>query len=261
MPSAPIKFTEWMSSYVANDKKFGRKIFRYHPRSDQHSKLLCALIFNDLMEACPSLRKDITEGRVVCGINSACSFPNGKTKTLDLAIGEPLNPVLGLPPQVLMSDQPIKDVRISCEAKQAMTEHQKSKPRLFDELSSSHEIVHQGVPKAIATGIVVVNIASVYASPTRQTSRRGPPVMTKHRQPDVTKQMVDHLRGLKVRDTQDGVGFDAFAQVVLDCDNIGACRLHTDPPAPQPGDRDHYDSFIQRISKAYEERFGTATSQ
>lgn len=261
MPNAPERFCEWTSTYLANDKKFGRKIFRYHPRSDQHSKIICALIFQDLMEACPTLRRHIQEGVVVCGINSSCSFSNGKTKTLDLAIGVPLHPDLKMPQPALMSDQPIKDVRISCEAKQVMTEHQKSKPRLFDELSSSHEIVHQGVPKAIATGIVVVNIADNYASPTRQVGPDGPPVITKHRQPEVTKLMIDHLRGLKIRESDDGVGFDSFAQVVLDCDNIGACRLHTEPPAPQPGDRDHYDSFIQRISKAYEERFGAATSQ
>jgi hypothetical protein len=31
--------------------------------------------------------------------------------------------------------------------------------------------------------------------------------------------------------------------------------LHTDAPAPQLGDRDHYESFVARIAKAYTDRF------
>ena len=39
--------------------------------------------------------------------------------------------------------------------------------------------------------------------------------------------------------------------VVVDCDNQEATTLWTDPPSPQPGDRDHYDTFVQRIARAY----------
>jgi hypothetical protein len=137
-----------------------------------------------------------------------------------------------------------------------MTEHSKTKPRIFDELSSSHEIVHQGQPDAIAAGIVVVNIAKTFASPLRQLSGEGPLIITNHKQPEVAESMVRHLRGLKMRDRVGEVGFDAFATIVVDCDNLGPATLHTKPPAPQPGDRDHYDTFLDRISRAYTERFG-----
>lgn len=135
-----------------------------------------------------------------------------------------------------------------------MTEHGKTKPRIFDELNSSHEIVHQGDPEAIAAGITLVNIAATFVSPTRQ--KGGSLIVTKHRQPDVAQQMIEHLRGLPIRADRSNAGFDAFATIVIDCDNQKLASLWTAPPAPQPGDRDHYDSFLAALSRAYEERFG-----
>lgn len=148
----------------------------------------------------------------------------------------------------------IERVLLSCESKAAMTEHVKAKPRIFDELSSSHLIVHEGDPDAIAAGVTVVNIAGTFVSPTRQKSRKV--IVTRHRQPDVARQMVEHLRGLPIRADKTSVGFDAYATIVVDCDNRALASLWTDPPAPQPGDRDHYDTFLGALSRACEERFG-----
>lgn len=254
MSETPIKFTEWTSSHIANDNKHGRKVYRYHPRSDEHSKVLCRLILDDLLAACPALAKHAAAREVVGGINVPFTFSNGKRKNLDLAVGVPDCPVVEPLEQMQILDGKLSELRISVEAKQCMTEHSKTKPRLFDELSSSHEIVHQGSPAAIAGGVVVVNIADRFASPLRQNAD-GPLVFTEHRQPKVTKSMVEHLRGLKLRDSIDDVGFDAFSTIVIECDNTGECRLHTDVPSPQSGDLDHYHTFIQRISDAYASRW------
>ncbi len=188
------------------------------------------------------------------GINVPYTFANGKKKNLDLAIGVPDGVIEEPLDRVSILSGPISELRISIEAKQCMTEHGKTKPRLFDELSSSHEIVHQGDPKAIAGGIVVVNISDRFASPLRQAAE-GPVVFTPHKQPKVTESMVQHLRGLKLRDTTEDVGFDAFATIVIDCDNVGHCGLHSEHPAPQAGEQDHYDTFIHRISEAYSSRW------
>lgn len=245
-----------MSGHVANDNKFGRRVFRYHPRSDEHSKKLCELLLTDLLGECPVLREHGRTGTLVGGINVGYRFSNGKVKTIDLGIGTPRDPAQVVLGAGAMATGEIGGLRIACEAKQCMTEHSKSQPRIFDELSSSHEIVHQGDREAIACGIVVVNIAPRFASPLRQKSRRGPLIVTEHRQPDVAAAMVHHLRGLRVRESTSDVGFDAFATLVINCDNTGPCHLHTAPPAPQPGDPDHYATFLQRISRAYEERYG-----
>lgn len=252
---APALFAKWTGCNIANDKKFGRKIFRYHPRSDEHSKMLCRLVLMDIVETCPALAGQAKEGTVVAGINASYTFPNGKKKTLDLAVGTPSEGIQLPSADELIAFGEIGNLRIACEAKQCMTEHSKTQPRIFDELSSAHEIVHQGDTNIVSLGVVVVNIASQYASPTRQTSGDGPPVFSTHRQPDVTASMVRHLRGLLVRERPGEVGFDAFATIVISCDNVGACTLCTAPPAPQPGDKDHYEVFLRRISEAYDGRF------
>ena len=135
-----------------------------------------------------------------------------------------------------------------------MTEHSKSQPRVFDELGSSHEIVHQGDRQAIAAGITVVNIAETFVSPLRQKSAELH--VSRHKQPRAAQRMVQHLRGLPIRESIDGIGFDAFATVVVDCDNQGPATLWTDAPSPQPGEADHYEAFLNRISHAFDERFG-----
>ncbi len=200
------------------------------------------------------LRDHALADRIVYGINARHTFPNGKRKTLDLAIGT----------AAAVNETPrfgdaihaggIERVLIACEAKTVMTEHGKSQPRVFDELGSSHEIVHQGDRQAIAAGITVVNIAGTFVSPLRQKSKKLH--ISQHKQPHAAERMVNHLRGLPIRESVDETGFDAYATIVVDCDNQGPAMHWSKPPAPQPGDRDHYDTFIDRIAGAYAARFG-----
>lgn len=254
--SAPALFAAWMANHQHIDREFGH-VYLYHPRSDAHSVRLCELILADLQEACPLLRQHGAAGLVAYGINVRYRWPRtGKVKTLDLAIGMPASRS-SMPPVGLAKATEFAQVLLSCEAKTVMTEHKKSQPRVFDELASSHEIVHQGQPDAIAAGITVVNIASRFVSPLRNRSFHTPLKVTAHRQPDVTASIVGHLRGLPIRDKVGAVGFDAYCTIVVDCDNQTYCRLHTEPPSPQPGDRDHYGTFLRRLAACYVERFAS----
>jgi len=253
---APKDFAAWLTSHEHRDPLYGW-VYRYHSRSDAHSVALCKLVLRDLVEACQRLRDHALADRVVYGINAKHTFPNGKKKTLDLAIGTPATIDRTERQAGVIYPGEIDRVLIACEAKTCMTEHGKSQPRIFDELGSSHEIVHQGDREAIAAGITVVNIAATFVSPLRQKSKRKLHV-SKHKQPHATERMVNHLRGLPIRDTVDGTGFDAYATIVVDCDNQGPVTLWTAPPAPHLGDRDHYDTFLKRIADAYTVRFGAA---
>jgi hypothetical protein len=252
--SAPQQFAAWLSAHEHKDPKYGW-VYHYHSRSDAHSIALCTLILEDLLFACPILSEHALADQVVYGINARHVFPNGKKKTLDLAIGTLKS--IKHPTRFAHTIYPgeINRVLISCEAKTVMTEHGKSQPRIFDELGSSHEIVHQGDHEAIAAGVTVVNIAETFVSPLRQ--KGGDLHISKHKQPRAAERMVNHLRGLPIRDAIDAVGFDAYATIVVDCDNRGPATLWTDAPAPQPGDRDHYDNFIARMADSYARRFTT----
>ncbi len=273
---APEKFADWMSHH-SHTNGLGH-VYRYHPRSDAHSIALCTYILEDLIDACPLLRNQAAQGLVVYGINEKFTSPStSKTKTLDLVLGPPAEPPVSArsddspaaresgghtkahpaPGGAIAKSAPA-EVFVSCEAKSVMTEHAKSKPRVYDELSSSHQIVHQGNPNAIAAGITVVNIAETFVSPLRQRDRHSLTV-TPHRQPDAAAGMIQHLRGLPLRDAVGTVGFDAYASLVVDCDNQGGVTLWTAPPAPQPGDRDHYETFLRRVVQFYVSRFSAIT--
>jgi len=85
---APKDFAAWLTSHEHRDPLYGW-VYRYHSRSDAHSIALCKLVLRDLLEACQPLRDHALADRVVYGINAKHTFPNGKKKTLDLAIGTP----------------------------------------------------------------------------------------------------------------------------------------------------------------------------
>ena len=245
-----------MRKYDHIDRRFGH-VYRYHSRSDAHSVSLCKEILADILQRSPLLRDQAAVGKIVYGINVKVTAPaSGKTKTLDLAIGLPIGTcVPGFVKGAPISEGPIREVLFSCEAKTVMTEHGKSKPRVYDELSSSHEIIHQGWPRAIATGITIVNIAPCFASPLRQTTKEKL-VITQHKQPEAATAMVRHLRGLPQRSRLGQVGFDAYATLVVQCDNVDReVMLWSTPPAPQPGEVDYYESFLDRITASYAERF------
>jgi len=251
---APERFAAWLAVHEHRDRRF-RHLYRYHPRSDAHSKALCVFILEDLLLRCRVLSEQGARDEIAYGINLPHVWPNGKRKTIDLAVGVPgvLARDLGNVPGIRKAAS-LARVFMSCEQKTVMTEHGKSEPCLFDELGSSHEIVHQGSTGAIAAGITVVNIADTFASPLRQASR-GKLKVSKHKQPQVTESIVQHLRGLPIRDQVGQVGFDAYCTLVVECDNLTSAALWTAPPAPQPGDRDHCDSFMERIARFYSERF------
>jgi hypothetical protein len=245
---APKDFADWLTSHEHPDPVYGW-VYRYHPRSDAHSVALCRLVLRDVIHACRQLRDHALADKIVYGINARHTFPNGKKKTLDLAVGTPRTVDDGDRLAGAMHHGQIERVLFACEAKTCMTEHGKSQPRIFDELGSSHEIVHQGDRTAIAAGITVVNIASTFVSPLRQKSKEL--YVSQHNQPHAAERMVGHLRGLPIRDSANETGFDAYATIVVDCDNRRPATLWTAPPAPQPGDRDHYDTCVQRIAEAY----------
>ena len=274
--SAPGDLATWMATHEHKDKKLPH-VYKYHSRSDIHSVMLCEFVIRDLLRNCASLREQALRGETAYGINVKHKWETtGKVKALDLAVGPPTASALTVPSIALSQVRRVKNKKksgtaleilnalsrllIACEAKAVMTEHGKSQPRLFDELSSSHEIVHQGDQETIAAGIVMVNIASSFVSPLRQKDAEQLH-FSRHQQPMVTTRMIQHLRGLRIRDNVGEVGFDAFCTFVVDCDNQTGCTLFTDSPAPQPGDPDHYDTFIDRIARFYVERFGNLHPQ
>lgn len=247
--------------------------WQYHPRSDRHSKVACWGLLFDLLRSCPALVRQVEEGTVAFGINHEMrDFKLDRKKNLDLVLCTPrplapkekplkvktfreladkydivLTPVeqaeLARLPDIKAA--PVGAVHVALEAKACMTEHQKAMPRLYDELNSSQATIHGSSDKSIAAGLVMVNMAAVFQSPTAKKQ-------AKHRQPDVTTRVIEKIGKLPRRAGPKDEGFDAVGLVVVHCQNDGSpVTLVTEPPAPQPGDNLHYTAMVQRLADLY----------
>lgn len=259
------------------------ELWQYHSRSDLHSKVACCGVFLDLMATSALLREHVKDGKVVVGVNHPMlDFVNNKRKNLDLVLARPGTNPKGGPTRsmsalfdqwtVQLDDEeralfdalpvayegPVGSVLVAMEAKACMTEHSKAGPRLYDELNSSHGIVHASSANALAVGFVMINASSTFVSPDRNRRLRPgePREATNHKQPQALNAALRAVGQLPRRSDASARGYDGLGIVVVDAPNDGTpVRLVTEQPAPQPGDNLHYDSMLRRVAGEYDATF------
>lgn len=258
-------------------------LWQYHSRSDLHSKVACWGVLFDLLETSALLRHHVGSGAVVFGVNHPMhDFVNNKRKALDLVLARPSPNAPGKKPRsfldyaeqwaVLLSadeqtrlaslphalEGPVGSVLVAMEAKACMTEHSKARPRLYDELNSSHQMVHAASNQALAVGFVMINGAERFVSPDRNRRLREGEAREEslHSQPRATQTALQAIEHLPRRSDTSAHGYDGLGVVVVDMPNDGSpVRLMHGRPAPQPGEIFHYDSMIQRIAGEYDAKF------
>jgi hypothetical protein len=259
-------------------------LWQYHPRSDRHSKISCWAIFFDLMLRESLLSRHVRDGKVSFGINHKMrDFQHDREKDLDLVIcrrSEPITMsgisnfeemvdaytiVLDEKERALLDALPdipltgVQSALVALEAKAAATEFAKARPRLYDELNSSHLTIHGDTDSAIAAGFVMVNIASTFVSPLLNPWTIGgdyPTRVTVHNQPKNALSIIDKMMQLPRRAKVGDAGFDAFAIAIMEFANNGSpVRLEKGAPSPQPGDAAFYNNFVERIETIYASRF------
>lgn len=265
--------------------QFGRS-WQYHPRSDRHSKTACWAVLFDLFQRCNLLKLHAQTNKIGIAVNHpVLNISTGKSKNLDFVIQriDPSNPPsprkvgptlfselatelaivltpseqhnLASLPDVLLLDAPNAPVLVALEAKACMTEHIKSKPRLFDELNSSHSLVHGASIGAISAGWALINTAPTFISPTRNNfpTIAGAPLQITEHKPDVALKLAKHLATLPVANTANPNGFDAFGISMVSCANDGS-PLVNDTSAPVPLGFD-YARFLSNLEQLYSTKF------
>jgi hypothetical protein len=265
--------------------------WQYHSRSDRHSKVACWGALFDLLNHCGTLRKHVREGLVAVGINHEMhDYRNNKKKNLDFVICRPgttsrggskggvrkaknfadVAPIYGIAltpeEQHALNELPglpmagVANVLLATEAKAAMTEFLKARPRLHDELTSSYQTIHGDTNGAIAAGLVIVNAATSFVSPDRNkfNLETRPAEVTTHVQPDGVNNIVAGLRRLQRRSRPEDTGFDAIGIIVIDCKNDGSrVAIVKSSPSPAPTDDFEYSRFIHRLAHLYQQRFAS----
>lgn len=257
--------------------------WQYHPRSDRHSKIACWALMFDLLEACALLRAHADAGKVAVGINHTMrDFARNRTKNLDLVIcttaaserRQETFADLVTPYTIILSDADRAaleslpslhlaspaTVLLALEAKACMTEFGKARPRLYDELNSSHLTIHGDTSAAIAAGFALVNASETFISPIRNPwplSER-PPIVSTHKQPKDVCLVASKLTELPRTSRTGEEGFDAFAITLIDCSNDGrAVQVVRGRPGefyPQIYD---YAQAVGRLAHLYATRFSS----
>lgn len=271
-------------SLVPRPYKHGNT-WQYHSRSDHHSKVACWGLLFDLLSNCALLREHASKGLVGYGLNHEMSdFKTGRKKNLDLVVCRPRGerPISG-PPAPTFEDQamdigivlspegrselarlprldelPVGAVHVALEAKACMTAFGKARPRLYDELNSSHLAIHGNSPHTIAAGLAMVNAAATFVSPglNDRDLASSSVTVSRHNQPRDAASVVAKLRELPRRSRDGEEGYDAFAILLVDCPNDGTpVQVVSDFPAPQPGDIDHYEMAVHRLAQLYEQKY------
>ena len=264
--------------------------WQYHSRSDRHSKIACWTLLFDLLRNCALLRDHSVDGKVGLGINHEMhDFRNKKKKNLDLVIctraplvarggsrGGVRSAVdfAGLAPAYGIELQPheqaelvrlptlslsgVSSVLVATEAKAAMTAHQKARPRLHDELTSSHQTIHGDNSEAIAAGIVLVNAAPTFVSPDENKWPLGTvPTKVSVHKTNAASLVLEGLAKLQCRSKTDDDGFDAVGVLVVNCKNDGTpiSVVTESPPAPAASSDFDYARFVRRLAQLYATRF------
>ena len=235
----------------------------YHPRSDAHSNAICLGILDDLLDLCEPLARRAKRGEIVAQLNHTVTV-NHQRWNIDLALGPPPGAPQPSPEGERIIFAVPAVVEVAIEAKGVMTEHGKARHNRLRDLQAFHHHAHIYNQKVIAVGVVVMNIANVFWSPTRAASD-----ITKHRNIEqLAEETVAVYRNLPLRNNLgEGPGLEAAAVLVVRHDNLaknldpptgapvaGETVLITKPPAPQVGDPLHYATMVQRVCASYDER-------
>jgi len=288
----PMHGTDMIVNTLSNVRPFGPGdvLWQYHPRSDHHSKVSAVAVVIDLLADRESgaLRDHVRAGDVGFSVNPVLTDPaNGRRKTLDLAIARPnhakpfrrartlrryaedLGMVLSREQWDLLDELPqirechVREPLIALENKACMTAFSKAAPRLRNELDGSREAINNCGRDVIAGGLVLVNAAKTFVSPTfRLNGEQTNPALreiTHHVQPEDAYRSAQKLRGIEPRRNPTEDGFDALGIVVVEAHNDGSpWGFVTDPAygAPKVDEPWSYTSVVQRLSGEYRRRFG-----
>lgn len=272
-----------MTAAVVTDKH-GRK-WQYHRQSDLHSKIACCAVLFDLLNTSSLMQSHVAAGKVAFALNRRINdFQSGRKKNLDLVVaradggkGKGSNKAVSLAEliakyQVVLTPAEAavlnalptspasasgSTVLAALEAKACMTAHVRALPRLYDELTSSHDTVHGDNENALAVGFVMVNTSDTFISSSLQHPGQ-PDEVSRHTQPHVTNRTMDKIREIKRRSGpgRGAEGFDALGVLMVNMKNDGSpVALVTAPPAPPASDDYNYDRMIVRAAHLYDSAF------
>jgi hypothetical protein len=251
------------------------QLWQYHSRGARHSLTACWGVMFDLLDNSALLRRHFEDEKVIFGLDHKMhDYAANRSKNLDLVIARPqeggwskkraprrfselpdlydmhltdrqLTQLAGMPDPV---EGEVGAVHLAVEAKACMTAFSKSYPRLYDELNSSHAVIHGASNRALAVGLAMINVADEFVSPVGKRNR--------HNQPRDALGAIAKVEQLPRRSGDEGAGYDGLGIVLVDLTNDGSpVTLAGRPPVPV---NYVYERMVVRIANEYDVRFRNA---
>lgn len=229
----------------------------YHPRSDSHGGAQCRYFLEDLLYESDSLREAANKKQIVFQEDYVVG-QGGLEWNTDLVIGPPKNkPISSDSWEGDISRGDPSEIWLAADAKSIMTEHQKARRNRQRDINSFADIMHHHHERALTAGILLVNLVETFDSPLRD-----PDDITQHVHIErIVEEIIDMFDSINRSEGEISANLDGASVVVVQHSNlvedIGETRLVTEPPAPQPGDRVHYRTFVEQMADWFENRFVT----
>ncbi len=226
---APDKYVRWINEHIG-----------FNPRAQGHSNALCSFIDADLRAAIPSLARRLAVGGLVLDLNLDVP-PGGGPRSRNIDMG-------------YYTQEPPGRVVLTVENKTTMTAHGRARKNRLGDLIAYCMHLHTHHPRAVAGFTIVVNAAPRYRNPDEFSEVAKHKAVLKPQELSATVQLFQkvQLRGA----AEDPGDFpEALAIIVVKYDGDNPARVFTEPPAPQPGDPNHYATFIGTMARRFEERW------
>lgn len=227
----------------------------YHPRSNKHGEAQCQYFVDDLIHESEAIADAVANGEIVYQTDYDVGNPRGLGWNVDLVLGPPSGDV-----QQPVNDEPVRatpgDVWLAADAKAILTEHQKARRNRQRDINSFADILHSHFEESLTCGILLINSADKFDSPTRDLDD-----LTEH--PDeidrLVAEIVDLFDSINKSEGELSPNLDGAACIVVEHTNLPAeidqTRLVTEHPAPAPVRDVHYRTFVNNIAQRFEERF------
>jgi hypothetical protein len=150
---------------------------------------------------------------------------------------------------------PSGQAHLLAEHKAIMTAHGKQRKNRISDIGGYVSHIHNHAPDAIAGFTVAINVSPVYRNP---DSWAREIVRNYTNMEHIVRSTVSLFTAVPLRDTAaDSYELpEGISVMLVDYDGEHEATLITEPPAPQPGDPAHWQSFINRMVQKWEERFG-----
>lgn len=227
----------------------------YHPRSDTHGGAQCRYFVDDLLYESDAIREAAAAGDLVFQEDYEVG-EGGLSWNTDLVIGPPEGSVqVPLDGDREMAQGDPAEIYLAGDAKSIMTEHQKARRNRQRDINSFADIMHHHHGKALTAGILLVNVAEQFDSPLRDLDDITDHVHINR----IVKEIIEMFDSINRSEGEISANLDGAGVVVVGHSNlvedIADTELVTDPPAPQPGDRTHYRTFVRQMADWMESRF------